>query len=275
MRLEVLMSVMHQSDFSIAYKSKIQSDLLIVNQCDKDSYDEIEVDGHIWRMISTTQRGLSKSRNMAIDNARGDICLLCDDDEVFNDGYAEGIISAYQTISDADAIVFNVDRVNYTMKKTYYRISTVRETPKYRGYSSQMLSFNLKKINEKNIRMNEHFGSGTQWGGGEEILFEQDIKQNGLKLYEHPYTISTVDYSGGSAWFTGYDEKYFYNLGAFIGFQFKNKFVLRQLRMLLTCWRLRREKKLSFMKKMKWMNIGKKQFEKNVPFSEYKKGLEK
>ncbi len=274
-KLEVLMSAMHQSDFSLAYKSNIQSDLLIINQCDRDSYDEIVENGHLWRMISTTDRGLSKSRNMAIKNARGDICLLCDDDEVFFDGYKEGILTAYKEIGDADAVVFNVERINYTMKKTYYKITSVRPTPKYRGYSSQMLSFSLDKIRKNDILMNERFGSGTQWGGGEEILFEQEIKQKGLKLYEHPYTISTVDYSGGSEWFRGYDEKYFYNLGAFIGFQFKKKFLLRQMRMLVTCFRLRREKKLSFIQKMKWMQIGKTQFEKDVPFAEYKKGSNK
>lgn len=274
-KLEVLMSAMHQSDFSLAYKSNIQSDLLIINQCDKEGYDEIEENGYLWRMISTTERGVSKSRNMAINNARGDICLLCDDDETFFDGYREGILSAYEEIGDADAVVFNLKRINYTMKKTYYKISSIRLAPKYRGYSSQMLSFRLNKILENNILMNETFGSGTQWGGGEEILFEQEIKEKGLKLYEHPFTISTIDYSNGSAWFNGYDEKYFYNLGAFIGFQFKNKFILRQLRMLLSCYRVRYEKELSFMQKMKWMRIGMKQFKKGLPYAEYKKGNSK
>ncbi len=274
-KLEVLMSAMHQSDFSLAYKSNIQSDLLIINQCDKDGYDEIEENGYLWRMISTTERGLSKSRNMAINNAKGDICLLCDDDETFFDGYKEGILSAYEEIGDADAVVFNLKRINYTMKKTYYKISSIRLAPKYRGYGSPMLSFRLNKILKNNIRMNETFGSGSQWGGGEEILFEQEIKEKGLKLYEHPFTISTIDYSSGDSWFNGYDEKYFYNLGAFIGFQFENKFILRTLRMLLSCYRLRHEKKLSFLQKMKWMRIGMKQFKKGLPYAEYKKGSSK
>ena len=274
-KLEVLMSVMHQSDFSLAYKSNIQSDLLIINQCDRDGYDEIEENGCLWRMISTTERGLSKSRNMAINNARGDICLLCDDDETFFDGYKEGILSAYKEIGDADSVVFNINRINYAMKKTYYKISSIRRVPKYRGYGSPMLSFRLNKILENNILMNTTFGSGSQWGGGEEILFEQEIQEKGLKMYEHPYTIATIDYASGASWFNGYDEKYFYNLGAFIGFQFKNKFVLRKLRMLLTCYRLRREKTLSFIQKMKWMRIGMRQFKKGLPYAEYKKGSNK
>ena len=66
MKIEVLMSAMHQTDFTLAYKSNVQSDLLIVNQCDKNDYSELTVGIHKWRMISTTERGLSKSRNMAL-----------------------------------------------------------------------------------------------------------------------------------------------------------------------------------------------------------------
>ena len=46
-------------------------------------------------MIYTTERGLSKSRNLAIANAKTDICLICDDDEIFVDNYEEIILNAY------------------------------------------------------------------------------------------------------------------------------------------------------------------------------------
>ena len=67
--VEVLMSCMHQDGFDIAYRTKIDSDVLIVNQCDKDAYEEITVNGHTWRMIYTTERGLARSRNMALENS--------------------------------------------------------------------------------------------------------------------------------------------------------------------------------------------------------------
>ena len=57
------------------------------------------------------------------------------------------------------------------------------------------------------ICMNEIFGSGSVWGGGEDSLFEADIHKSGLKLYEYPAVIATVDYGNGSNWFTGYSEK--------------------------------------------------------------------
>ena len=225
--------------------------------------------GHLWRMISTKERGLSKSRNMAINNAKGVICLFCDDDEIMEEGYKEIILNAYREVSDATAIVFNLNRINYKMKKTYYQIVKKRIAPWYRGYSSQLLTFRLDKINEKKIRLNEKFGSGTPWGGGEEILFEDAIRKAGFKLYEYPQVIATIDYGQGSQWFTGYDEKYFYNLGAFIYYKFKKNIFLRELRCLFTCYRLKNERTLSLKQKMHWMHAGMVGIRKNITYGVY------
>ena len=271
-RLEVLMSAMNQTDFSIAHRTKVDSDLLIINQCGEDRYDEIEVNGHRWRMISTTSRGLSKSRNLALDNAEGDICLFCDDDEELCEGYADIILGAYKELPKASAIVFNIKRINYKMKKTYYRIKEARRAPFYRSYGSPMLSFDLAKINKCGIRMNEHFGSGTPWGGGEDNLFQDDMKRCGMKIYEHPSEIATIDYGGGSLWFHGYTEKYFYNLGAFLRFKYKFNLPMREARCLYTCYKLRREKGLSAFRKLRWMHCGMRGIRKNVTYAEFTEG---
>lgn len=268
-KIEVLMSAMHQENFDIAYKTKIQSDLLIINQCDKDDYAEIVVEGHLWRMISTTERGIAKSRQQAIDNANGDICLFCDDDEVLEDDYVETITKAYTELPKASAIVFNIKRINYKMKKSYYSIAKIRKAPMYRGYSTQMLTIKPKHIKRQGIKMNEKFGSGSQWGGGEETLFEDDIRRAGLFMYEYPALIATIDYGDGSNWFFGYTEQYFYNLGAYVQYRFPHNPILRQLRQLFTCYRLRRENDLSFFSKMHWMNLGGKGIKNDVTYQEF------
>lgn len=154
-KFEVLMSAMHQKDFSLAALSKINSDMLLINQCNANNNSE-EIHGDkIWRMISSTERGSSKSRNMAIDNAHGEICKLCDDDETLSEDCEETILKAYEAFPDADVIVFNVHRVNYKMKKTYYTIPYARIAPRYRAYQSAMITFKLKSIQEKvSVSMN-------------------------------------------------------------------------------------------------------------------------
>ncbi len=278
LKLEVLMSVMHQKDFSIAQRTKISSNLLVINQCDEDKYEEINVNGYKWRMISTRERGSHLSRQMALDNAQGEICLFCDDDEELADGYSDIILKAYEKLPNASAIVFNVTRNNNKSKKSYYWIKKIRKAPKYRGYGTPMLSLKLGDIQKHGIRMNEIFGAGSVWGGGEDSLFEDEIRKSGLKMYEYPATIATIDYGNGSTWFKGYREEAFYNEGAFNQHKYGKNIILKYLRCIYSCYRLRKEKYLNFFQKMKWMRLGMKGMKTNIPYKEYiahQKKLEK
>lgn len=240
---EVLMSCMYQNDFTLAQKSCIKSDLLIVNQSDKSGEDTVEAGGYKWRMISTFDRGLSKSRNTALDNASGEICQLCDDDCILESNHKDIVLNAYAELPDADVIVFNVKRINYSMKKTYYKIQSIREAPKFRNYGSPMITFRLASIKKHDIRFNEMFGSGSKFGGGEDSLFLTDIRRAGMKIYEYPATIATVDYARStSMWFHGYTNKYFYNIGVYHQYTKPNKMFLNLIWGLYSCFKLRKER---------------------------------
>lgn len=274
MKVEVLMSVMNQSNFDIAYKSKIDSDLLIINQCDRNDYGEIIVGEHRWRMISTTNRGLSNSRNMALKYAVGDICILSDDDEVFEKGYSDIVLEAYNKKNTASVIAFNVHRINYRMKKKYYKITKFKEASQYRSYASPMLTFRLSAIRSYSVMFDEKFGSGSLWGGGEENLFLNDIRSFKLKIYECPDYLATQDYSGTSVWFQGYNEKYFYNLGAFLEYSNKrNKYFRVILYSLYICfWKLRKERLLSPFSKLRWLYLGFNGIKKDVTYNKFMEG---
>lgn len=266
---EVLLSCMYQDDFTIAYKTKVNSDLLIINQCDREDYQETKVNGYLWRMISTRDRGLSKSRNLALVHARGRICQLCDDDEVFEENYREMVLRAFEELPEASLIGFNVHRINATMKKKYYTITKAKETDSYRTFASPMVAFRLKDIKDNNISFNELFGSGTPWGPGEDSLFQRDARALGLKLYEYPDYLATVDYSNESKWFHGYTEEYFYNQGAFSEYC-ETPRLKRELYNLYSSYiKLRKEKQLSPLKKIRWRHIGEKGWKKGVTYSEY------
>lgn len=271
MKVEVLMSVMHQTDMSIGYKSKVDTDLLIINQCDHNDYQEQIVDGHKWRMFSTTERGAAKSRNMALRNAQGEICLLADDDEVLNPNACSVISQAFSSLPDATAIVFNVDRINNRLKKSYYTITQVKESPSYRGYGNVQMAFRLDTIKRKGILFNEKFGSGTEWGGGEDILFQKDMRRAGLKIYEYPANVATIDYGSDSQWFQGYNEKLFYNIGAFNGYVNNGRLKIETiLYSIYFCfYKLRKDKTLNPFKRVLWMYRGFKGIQKDVTYSQY------
>ena len=105
MTLEVLVSCMHQEDGSLLERSRISGNAVVINQCNREDYQEYPAEHGTGRMYSIRQRGLTKSRNMAIQNALADVCLLCDDDEVFVPNYEQEILSAYENLPQADVII--------------------------------------------------------------------------------------------------------------------------------------------------------------------------
>ena len=266
--VEVIMSCMHQEGFDIAYRTKIDSDVLIVNQCDRDDYAEIEVNGHLWRMIYTTERGLAKSRNVAISNARGDYLLFCDDDEELSDNYVEIIQKAFTESPKASGVVFNVERKNLEDNQKFYSIEKNRKAPSYRGYGSPMLAVKRLPIIESDIKMDERFGSGSIWSCGEDSLFEIDMVKAKLWIYENPATIASIDYSGGSQWFFGMNEKFFYDKGAFIERVYKSP-ISKLFRIYYRAFRTRGDKTLGFSEKVKWIKNGMKGYRKNLAYKEF------
>lgn len=98
MRLQVLVSTMHRKDYSLLDEMNIQSDAVVINQCDIEKTEEFLYKGHNIKWISVKERGIGKSRNMAIENADADIILFADDDIVYDDGMAQAVVGALKNI---------------------------------------------------------------------------------------------------------------------------------------------------------------------------------
>lgn len=236
MKIEVLLSCMNQKDFSITEKMNLTTDILIVNQCDENKYEERIVNGKKQRMIYTTQRGLSHSRNELLNNMKGDVGILCDDDVIYEKDYEEKIKKAYAEL-DADIIVFEVKvtRKGYdknqsttTTKEKKYKISF-----SHKYYTSTRITFRKESIYKRNIWFNVNFGAGSKYSSGEEALFIREARNKNLKIVECFEKIANVNHNI-STWFKGYDEKYFYDKGAWlkevypnIYFIFKWYFILK------------------------------------------------
>jgi len=199
---------MQQSDTSIARKTNISSDAVIVNQCDTNAYREDFIDGHRVRMYSSTDRGLSRSRNKAVEMSAADICLLCDDDERLEDHAAEKITGAYEAYPDADVIAFRVD---YPLKQCWRNARRVRRLDALKIASCQ-ITFKRESIVKSSIVFNERFGAGTAYSPGEDNIFLYDCLNSGLKIYYVPTLIATAE-QATSTWFHGFTGKFFLNRG--------------------------------------------------------------
>lgn len=227
MRLEVLVATMNQTDINLVDKMNLKTDVLFINQTNENTYYETKINNRCIRMLSNTQRGLSKSRNQALLYAEGDICLIADDDIIYTDDYEEKVINAFMEIPDADIIVFNTTMVNYKGGINRKDIKKIRRAPRYKNYGSVRIAFKRKSFLKKNIWFNVLFGAGSIYGAGEETLVIREAVRKGLKIYEYPANIAEVDYST-STWFKGYNHEYFYNKGAFLEACYsKLKFILK------------------------------------------------
>jgi len=190
-------------------RSNIKCDYVVVSQCDRD--DRIVVDDST--IIFTRERGLSRSRNMAINNAPDDaICIISDDDEVFDDDVADIICDTYSNYPDKDLIAFALKRKNLIIQKVYPVNPGNLSFTQILRTSSVQITFKKSSITRAGIQFDEKMGSGTGNGGGEENKFLLDCRRKRLKLFYYPTEIATL-IPGESHWFNGYTETFVNNLG--------------------------------------------------------------
>ncbi len=209
MKFEILLSCMHQKDFSIIEKSNISGNVTVINQCNVDDFTRLSTKNGTASFYSVKQRGLTKSRNMAIDKTDADVCLLCDDDEVFVEDYEGKILGAYNELKDADVIIFKmVNRVPSFSDKIQQL-----KFPKIMKVSSWQISFKKESLVRSKVRFDELLGAGTGNGGEEELKFLLDCQRAGLKIYYVPIEIASVSQTQ-STWFGGFNETFFENRGA-------------------------------------------------------------
>lgn len=209
MTLEILMSCMHQGDDKLIHKSGLTGDVTVINQCDREEKCEFPTSGGRAKMYCTTQRGLTRSRNMAIEKSCADICMLCDDDEIFVVDYEEKILKAYEDLPQADVVIFKMINRPASFPDQIMKL----KFPKIMKVSSWQISFRRERLLKSGVRFDELLGAGTGNGAEEELKFLLDCQRAGLRIFYVPTQIASVGQTE-STWFEGFTEQFFINRGA-------------------------------------------------------------
>lgn len=182
MNVEILLSIMNQTNEKqieeFTKQMKITGNVTVINQITDNSIKEtIKKSGRI-RIFSYKDKGLSKSRNIALDKLESDIGVISDDDVTYVQNYKEIIKRAYEEHPDADIIAFNVNSGNperpIKNQKTHKVncLSTMR---------IQSMQITLKK--GINVAFEETFGAGSKYRFGEENIWLYDCLRTGKKIY--------------------------------------------------------------------------------------------
>jgi glycosyltransferase involved in cell wall biosynthesis len=209
--IQVLIATMFKEDRSEVIKlldcMNIDSDCIVVSQCNKNATEQIYYKKHIIKIIYSTERGLSKSRNMALQYADADIVVIADDDMRYIDGYAQKIVDIHRIYSD-DVLIFQViDLKKYPKKEKRMNFFLIHKI------ESREITMKLNSI--KIIKFNEYFGTGSSYFQcGEENIFLRDCINKRKKIKYIPVKIALPVENRPSTWFVGYNKKRFIDQGA-------------------------------------------------------------
>lgn len=212
MTLQLLVAAMHKEPLALAEEMQIDSDAIIVSQGDSYGYEELEYKGYTIRYFAFAERGVGLSRNNSLLRANADISVFADDDIVYDEGYSKQILQAFETYSQADVLLFNVQAA--PGRETYHNDSFGRVRWYNCGrYPTYSFAVRTEKIHENNITFSLLFGGGAKYSNGEDSLFLRDCLKAGLKVYKVPIRIGQERPTTESTWFSGYNDKFFYDRG--------------------------------------------------------------
>ena len=223
--LEILIATMNQTSFSFldimfGDINWTTLNILIVNQTTPENILNSNFENI--RVINCFEIGLSKSRNLALKNAIGNILLITDDDVIFEKDFQNKIQNAYSENEKASVIAFCVNNEKGQLFKKYSK-KTKFNLNYFDIYNimSIEITINRNNFDGKNIQFDENFGLGTSFLFGEEAIFLSDLKKQNATMSFVPLVIASHD-SISTINKVSIENQYF-TLGA-LYFRIHNKF---------------------------------------------------
>lgn len=264
MQLEVLVATRNQPDLSLSGKMNLSCPVVVANQA---GYWGYEARGAT-RMLTTDTVGVGINRNLALDMARGEILLLADDDMTYYDPRLQGVLDAFDQLPQADVICFGVDGTkNGEIVQTYREPIRRRHIWNSMRFGACRMAIRRAALEKARLRFSTEFGGGARYGSGEDTLFLRDCLKAGLQVWSHSYVLgrSAMD---TSSWFTGYDEKYFFDRGALMAAMFP---VGKQAVKYHTLKKFTPKSKMTLLQARKWMVRGMVSYKNLTTFDQYGK----
>jgi len=213
MKLQVLISTINNNINQLDEKTRDYHDLVVLNQKPNNLNSKIEkteVDNIQW--INLDQKGLSKSRNYAIDFTKADLVYLTDDDIVLLPDFEEVVTRAFIENPECDILAFNIKGIEEQFKKEVTQEKKINYLTSMK-LSSVQIVFKNSFLKENKLRFDELFGAGAKYQMGEENIILFDALKKGAKIKFIPETIANL-HIGDSTWFEGINEKYLFDKGA-------------------------------------------------------------
>ena len=216
MSVQLLISCVDKNIPELIKKLQLQGPAVIVNQCGEDKEEHLQTGEFPVDIYYRNERGVGRSRNLALSKADTDICLFGDEDIVYVKGYDALIEAEFAEHPEADGIMFQVEVT--TERKTYQNDEwgevNLWNCGRYPAYS---MAFRREKLHATGVKFSLLFGGGAPYSNGEDSLFIREVIKAGMKIYKSPVCIGE-EIPRPSTWFTGYHEKFFFDRGVLYHF---------------------------------------------------------
>jgi glycosyltransferase involved in cell wall biosynthesis len=211
--IEVLIATMFRENkddiINLLNAMNINSDSVVVSQCNRNGIEKFNYKNYNVTCIYSTERGLSKSRNLALYHATADIISIADDDLRYYDDYPEIITAAYAAHPECDILTFKVKD-----HKRYFPVERKLNWLLIHKIASWEITMKLASV--KNMTFNVLFGAGSShFQCGEENIFLNNCIKNKKNIRYIPKKIGYFpEDSRPSTWFTGFNKEYMVSQGA-------------------------------------------------------------
>jgi glycosyltransferase involved in cell wall biosynthesis len=223
---EILISTMYKENLDFLNAIFINNtindfNIIIVNQTTEDKILK-SMQTNI-KVINSFERGSPVSRNLAIKNATAEVCLMSDDDIVYQPNLKETIIEAHQNHPDAAMISFEAINEDYKPYTDYFPEGMHNKRSLMKIYT-WVISFKREVYKQNEVYFNHHFGVGSTFKGATEYVFLRHALDKGLKMIHvaktmvmHPKISSGVMMGSDNAFFakTALKQRFIGNLSYF------------------------------------------------------------
>lgn len=188
---EILISTMFKEDLSFldavfSFNDIDDFDIIIVNQTDMDTW--LVSDRPNIKVINSLERGSPASRNLAIKNATAEVCLMGDDDIIYQPNLKQHIEETYSAHPTIAMISFEAINEEGQLFTDYYP-EGLHSKKSLKKIYTWVISFKRQIFKEHQVYFNHYFGVGSVFKGETEYAFLRNAFDKGLEMIHVAQTI--------------------------------------------------------------------------------------
>lgn len=193
--VEILVATMHRDtlDFLVPmfpFQPFYNYNILVINQT---SGHKLLTSVHpSVRVINSFEVGLSKSRNLALENTTGKLAMLTDDDVAFTENFDVKITDGFNCFPQMALLRFKAATFegNPFQKYALSAKNSLNVIDRLLVMSIE-IGLNMQLIRESGVMFDTNFGLGSTFPLSEEPVFASDLYNAGYKMGYIPQVIAT------------------------------------------------------------------------------------